>query len=201
MRNDAKELAADYEARAAIREAVFCNTAEGRRQVAAALALFPKGRYTRLYAALALGQIGDDRQAQKIVDQLNDDFPQDTLMQRYWIPSIRATIELVHGNAAKAIEFLQHASPYELARTGLWTRLRARAGLSGGWERIAAVEFQKLLDHPGIVLNSPLGALAHLEIARAYAMSGDTAKARACLPGSLRTVERRRSRYPYPERS
>ncbi len=180
MRNDAKEVAADYEARAAVREAEFGDGAETRRQAAAALALFPTGLYPRLSAALALAQIGDDRQAQKIVDRLNDDFPHDTLVQQYWIPSIRARIEVAHGDAANAIELVRAASPYDLSGGGnlLPAFVRGQAYLLARNGTAAVAEFQKLLDHPGIVMNSPLGARAHLEIGRAYAMAGDTTKAK-----------------------
>jgi serine/threonine protein kinase/tetratricopeptide (TPR) repeat protein len=180
MRNDAKEVAANYEAHAALREAEFGDAAETRRQAAAALALFPTGRYARLLSGTALAQIGDDRQVQTIVDRLNHDFPQDTLVQRYWIPSIRATFEVAHGNAAKAIELLQAASPYELSADGSLEPafVRGQAYLLARNGTAAVAEFQKLLDHPGIVMDSSLGALAHLELGRACALSGDTAKAK-----------------------
>jgi serine/threonine protein kinase/tetratricopeptide (TPR) repeat protein len=180
MRNDAKEVAAGYEAHAAVREAEFGDGAEARREAAAALALFPAGLYVRTSSGLALAQIGDDRQAQKIVDRLNDDFSKNTLVQRYWIPSIRTTIEVARGNAAKAIDLLQPASPYELSSDGylLPVFVHGQAYLLARNGTAAVAEFQKLLDHPGIVLNSPLGALAHLEIGRAYAMAGDATKAK-----------------------
>ncbi len=178
MRNDAKEVAASYEAYAALREAEFGEAAEARRQAAAAVARFPTGVYARTSSALALAQIGDDRQAQKIVDGLNHDFPHDTLMQQYWIPSIGATIEVAHRNPAKAIELLQATSPYELSGDLLPAFVRGQAYLLARNGTAAVAEFQKLLDHRGLVLASPLGALAHLEIGRAYAMAGDSTKAK-----------------------
>jgi serine/threonine protein kinase/Flp pilus assembly protein TadD len=180
IRNDAKEVAAGYKAHAALREAEFGETTEARRQAAAALALFPTGLSARLFSALALAQIGDERQVQEIVDGLNRDFPHDTLVQQYWIPSIGAAIEEAHGNAAKAIELLRAASPYELGSGGylLPAFVRGQAYLLARNGTAALAEFQKLLDHPGIVLSWPWGALAHLELGRAYAMAGDTATAK-----------------------
>jgi tetratricopeptide (TPR) repeat protein len=180
IRNDAKEVAASYEGYAAVREAEFGDQAQARRQATSALTLFPGGRTVRLWTALALAQIRDIRGAQKLVDRLNDDFPHDTLVQRYWLPTIRAAIELARGNPSKAIELLQAASPCELSGGGtlIPAFVRGRANLQARNGAVAAVEFRKLLDHPGIVLNRPFGVMAHLQLGRAYAMAGDTAKAK-----------------------
>ncbi|MGA8762109.1 MAG: protein kinase [Candidatus Sulfotelmatobacter sp.] len=183
MRNDAKEVAGNYEAYAAGREAEFGDAAQARQQAAAAVALFPTGQDVRIWSALALAQIGDDREAQKIVARLNDDFPHDTFLQQYWLPSIRATIEVSHGNPSKAIELLQVARPYELGGFGSAPLIPAfvcgQAFLQQKNGQAAAAEFQKVLDHSGIVLNWPFGALARLQLGRAYILAGDPAKARA----------------------
>jgi serine/threonine protein kinase/tetratricopeptide (TPR) repeat protein len=181
QRNDAKEVAAGYEANAALRDAEFGNLAEARQQASAALALFPDGQDVRLRAATAFAFTGDTSQAQRLADQLNTDFPLATLIQGYWLPTIRAIIELGHGNAAKALGLLQATSPYELGAGGrlLPAYVRGQAYLLAHNGTAAAAEFQKLLDHRGIVLNFVTGSLAHLQLGRAYAMAGDTAKAKS----------------------
>jgi len=181
MHNDAKEVAASYEANAAVREAQFGDVAEARHEAVAALQLFPAGHDVRLWAALALAEIGDAPQSQKLADRLNNDFPNDTLIQQYWLPSIRATVELAHANASKAIERMQATSSYEMGGTGALCPafVRGQAHLLARNGTGAVVEFQKLLDHPGIVGNWPFGALAHLEVGRAYAIVGDTPKSKA----------------------
>jgi len=179
-RNDATERAAFYQAITAAREADFGNVAQARQEAAAALGL-ASGRDVRVVAAVALSAAGDVGEAQKLVDKLNHDFPLDTMMQRYAIPAIRAQIELTRGDTAKAIELLQTAIPLELGGPGVMAPvyvrglayLRARDGAA------AAGEFQKMLDHRAMLGNSSGGALAHLGLARAYALSGNTIKARS----------------------
>jgi Tfp pilus assembly protein PilF/TolB-like protein len=181
MHNDAKEVAANYEASAAVREAEFGDKAQARQEATAALALFPEGQDVRLWAALALAQIGDAQQSQKLVDRLNNNFPNDTVVQGYWLPSIRAAVEVAHGNASKAVELLQAASSYELGGPSLLLPafVRGQAHLLARNGMAAAAEFQKILDHRGIVLNQPFGALAHLQLGRAHILTGDIASARA----------------------
>jgi eukaryotic-like serine/threonine-protein kinase len=180
LRNDASERAAFYMARTGFWEADMGRAAEARQRVTAALALFP-GRRARVVAARTLALTGDVAQAQKLVDKLDHDFPLDTLVQNYALPTIRAEISLTRGEANKAIEILQAASPYELGAVGtmapVYERglayLRARNGAA------AAVEFQRMLDHRAMLGNDVQAALAHLQLGRAYGMAGDTAKARA----------------------
>jgi serine/threonine protein kinase/Flp pilus assembly protein TadD len=181
QRNDAKEVAARYEANAALYEAVFGNLAEARQQAAAALGLFPDGRDVRLRAATAFALAGDISQAQRLADQINSDFPLATLVQGYTLPTIHAIIELGHGNTANALRLLQATSPYELGVGGrlLPAYVRGQAYLLAHNGPAAAAEFQKILDHKGVVLNSVTASLALLQIGRAYAISGDTAKAKA----------------------
>jgi eukaryotic-like serine/threonine-protein kinase len=184
-RNDAKETAAIWQVNAALREAEFGNSTEARNLAAAALALAP-GRDVQLLSAMVSSRVGDATPAAKVVDKLNEDFPVSTILQYYWLPTIRAEIELSRGNPVKAIELLQAASPYEMGAapqlnfaTMYPIYVRGQAYLLARQSKEAVAEFQKFLDHRGIVLNFPLGALARLGLGRAYALSGDTAKARS----------------------
>ncbi len=184
-RADAKETAALWQANAAVREAEFGNPSPARQSALAALALVP-GRDVKAVAALALARAGDAAQAQKLAESLNKDFPLSTIVQGYWLPAIRAATELNAKNAAKAVELLQPAAPFELGQSQPFTvgmlypaYLRGQAYLLARQGKEAAAEFQKIIDHAGIVLNSPLGALTRLGLARAYALQGDTVKARA----------------------
>jgi predicted Zn-dependent protease len=182
--NDAKETAAIWEVNQALREAEFGNATQARQFDSAALALAP-GRDVQLLAALALSRAGDAVSAQKFADKLNSDFPLSTVLQRYWLPTVQAEIELAHGSAARAIEVLRAASAYELGDPPQFqpgtlypVYVRGQAYLRAANGAAAAEEFQKIIDHRGIVLNFPLGTLAHLGLARAYALSGDSAKSR-----------------------
>ncbi len=184
-RADAKETAALWQANAGLREAEFGNMSSARQDAIAALALL-SGKDVRSVAALALARAGDAAQAQKLADRLNKDFPQDTIVQGYWLPATRAAIELNAKNATRAVELLKTAAPYELGQCepfqfGMMypAYLRGQAYLLAHHGKEAAAEFQKMIDHRGIVLNFPLGALAHLGLGRAYALEGDKAKARA----------------------
>jgi tRNA A-37 threonylcarbamoyl transferase component Bud32/tetratricopeptide (TPR) repeat protein len=182
---DAKETAALWQANAALREAEFGNASAARQNAMAALAE-ARGNDARSVAALALARAGDAGQAGKLANTLNIEFPQHTIVQRYWLPSIRAALEINGKRASKALETLQTAAPYELAQNepinlGMMcpVYLRGEAYLLARQGKEAAAEFQKMIDHRGILLNFPLGALAHLGLARAYALQGDSAKARA----------------------
>jgi len=184
--NDAKETAAIWAVNQALREAEFGNATQARQFASAALALAPLGRDVRLLAALALARAGDSVTAQKFVDKLNTNFPLSTILQHYWLPIVQAEIELAHGNPTRAIEVLHSASTYELGDPPQFqpgtlypVYVRGQAYLRAGNGRAAAEEFQKIIDHRGIVLNLPLGALAHVGLARAYAIAGDTAKSKA----------------------
>jgi len=181
---NAKETAALWQVNAALREAEFENDSPARQNALAALALTP-GKDVRRAAALALARAGDTAQAQKLAESLNKDFPQDTIVQGYWLPSIHAAIEINRKNSARAVEVLQSASQYELAQCQPFQLgmlypiyLRGQVYLLAHQGAQAAAEFQKIIDHRGIVLNFPLGALAHLGLGRAYSLSGDTSKAR-----------------------
>jgi predicted Zn-dependent protease len=143
-----------------------------------------RNRDVRAVAALALARAGDAAGAEKLATDLDKTFPLDTLAQRYWLPTIRAGVALERQDPNRAIELLQVASPIELgAQTNIITYLcpayvRGEAYLMLHDGNRAAAEFQKFIDHRGLVLNFPWGALARLGLARAYALQGDRAKAR-----------------------
>ncbi len=144
------------------------------------------GRTAKLFASLALARAGETTRAQAFAEELNKRFPSDTLIQKHWLPTIRGSIELAKKNPSGAVRALQGVS-YELSVgpprghiDALYpVYVRGQAYLMEGQGKEAAMEFQKFLDHRSIVLNSPLGALAHLGLGRAYVLQSDTAKARA----------------------
>jgi len=182
-----KEPAATYSALSGLREALFGNAEEARRRAELAMTR-SAGRDVQYGVALTLAYAGDDRRAQKLTDDLGKKFPDDTIVQFNYLPTLRAKLALSGGDASKAIESLRAATPYELGQTTsstyAWTALypvfvRGETYLATHQGSEAAIEFQKILDHRGIVVNGPIGALAHLQIGRAYAMQGDTAKAKA----------------------
>jgi len=179
-RAEEKENAAGNEAEAALREALCGNAAETRQRAFAALRL-STGRDVQLYAALALAFAGDAARAQALADDLAKRFPEDTVVQFNYLPTIHAQLALDRNEASKAIETLRAAAPYELGAVGgLYpVYVRGEAYLAAHRGREAAAEFQKILDQRGVVGNEPIGALAHLGLARAYSMQGDTAKARS----------------------
>jgi eukaryotic-like serine/threonine-protein kinase len=186
-----QERAALYQAGAAVRDAFFENASEAKRAAAAALAL-SKGRDVEYGAALALALSGDSSRSEALATDLERRFPEDTSVRFSYLPTIRALSSLHHGEPAKAIELLQIAVPFELAVPGsggsegylflgalspIYVRGEAYLAAHRGAE--AAAEFQKILDHRGIVISDPIGALAHLQLGRAFALSGDNTKAKA----------------------
>jgi len=185
VRADSKETAALWQANAAVREAEFGNAGAAKQDVNAALALVP-GRDVKVLSALTLARAGDIVRAKAMVEQLEKSDPLNTVLKIYWMPTLNAAIELQSGNPAQAIVSLEAAAPYEFGApsplqegTMYPAYLRGEAYLVAHNGSAAASEFQKFLDHPGLVINFPLGALAHLGLARAYAMAGDGAKAKA----------------------
>jgi eukaryotic-like serine/threonine-protein kinase len=177
-RVEEKEGVADWEADAAMREALFGNAAEARQRASAALAL-SRGRDAQYVAALALATAGNAARAQALADDFSKRFPEDTIVRFNYLPTLQAQLALRRNDDSNAIEALQAAVPYELGLSGgLYPiYVRGEGYLAAHQGNEAAAEFQKILDHRGIVLNSPIGALAHLQIGRAYAMQGDAAKA------------------------
>ena len=179
---DSPENEASWKLNEALREAEVGNSAEARRLAGEALAL-NAGKDITTRAALVLARSGDTVLAQALVDKLDSEFPVDTIMQHYSLPTIRAAIELLRHNPQKAVEDLQVAMPYELGTPSSFGNLypaylRGEAYLMAGQGQQATTEFQKLIDHPGVVLNFVTGALAHLQKARAQVMSGDKEAAR-----------------------
>ena len=185
-RAEEKEVAARYHVVASLRESLFGNAVEAQKYAQAALAL-STGRDIEFGAALTLARTGDGARAQALADDLGKRFPQHTIVQINYLPTLRAQLALVRKDPSRAIEILQTAVPYELGEslgeditTNMYPAfVRGEAYLAAQKGSEAASEFQKILDHRGIVLNSPLGATARLKIARAYAMQGDRAKANA----------------------
>jgi predicted Zn-dependent protease len=187
QQNDAIESAADYEAAAALREVESGNREQARAIANAALKLAPN-RDVRATAALALARAGDTVAAKSLATELDKTFPLDTLVQRYWLPTIRAAIALERKDPNRAIELLEVASPIELQFSPAIlcpAYLRAESYLMLGDGSRAAAEFQKFIDHRGLVGNFPWGALARLGLARAYALQGETVKAQAAYQNFL----------------
>ena len=186
LRSGENESAAQWKLGAAIREAEFGDPERARREAASALAL-SANHDSEILAALAFARAGDLPHAEKLANELAARYPLDTLVINYWLPVIRASLEIGRRNPSRALETLNAATPYELASPGTWPglgaplypmylRAEARLGLHQGNE--AAGEFQKFLDHRGLMRACPLGPLAHLGLARAYALQGDTGHAR-----------------------
>jgi eukaryotic-like serine/threonine-protein kinase len=182
---DSREAAALWQANAALREAEFGNSSAAKQTCEAAMALAP-GKDVTTLSALAFARIGDAAAAEKKLQELAKKYPLDTELKFYWIPTIKAAIAINRHNASEAIEILHAAEPYELGLppqlqvgTMYPVYVRGEAYLATHRGNEAAAEFQRILDHRGIVLNFPLGALAHLGIGRAYALRGNTTKARA----------------------
>jgi tetratricopeptide (TPR) repeat protein/predicted Ser/Thr protein kinase len=185
--NDQQETAGEWQMNAALREAEFGNDARARQEIEAVLAK-SRSREMQILGALGLARAGDSTQAEQMADDLAKRFPSDTAVNRYWLPTIRGAIEINRRSPAKAIEILVSSIPYELGNPlpqveigaylyPVYVRGQAYLLLRNGEK--AAGEFQNYLSHPGIAINCPLGALARLQLGRAYALTGDTAKARA----------------------
>jgi predicted Zn-dependent protease len=149
---------------------------------------FSAGRDVHYGAALTLAYVGDDKRAKTLIEGLRKRFPDDTLVRFNYLPTLQAKSALSRGNVSEALESLRSTTPYELGVTAAspngWTAMypvyvHGETYLSAHQAGEAAAEFQKIIDHRGLVVNDPIGALARLQIARAYAMQGDTAKAKA----------------------
>jgi tetratricopeptide (TPR) repeat protein len=181
------ETAAIYEAAEAVCEAHFGNWPVAKRRAEAALQL-AKGRDVEYAAAFSLALSGDSAGSQSLVAQLEKRFPEDTCVQFEYLPTLRALAALARHAPKEAIELLQRAIPYDFAlpHTGFFAKfgglypayVRGEAFLAAGRGQDAAAEFQKILDHRGLVAADPIGALAHLQLGRAYIASGDSIKAK-----------------------
>jgi len=180
------EPAAMYIALSALREALLSNAGEARRRATLALAR-STGRDVTYGSALALACAADDSRARTLIDDLNKRFPQDTIVQFNYLPTLRARLAVNRGSFSEAIENLRAAEPYQLGQTTAsvygWNALypvfvRGEAYLAAHEGNEAAAEFQTILDHRGIVLSSPIGALAHLGLGRARVLQRDIVNAR-----------------------
>jgi eukaryotic-like serine/threonine-protein kinase len=162
------ERAAGYEAAAAFREALFGNAAEARKRAGEALDLSNSADVESL-SALALFIAGDAVRANTLADDLDNRFPEHTIVQSYYLPTLRAELALSKSEPSRAIEVLQAAAPYELSSSGALypVYVRGESYLAAHRGKEAAVEFQKIL------VNAPIGSLAHLGLGRAYALAGD----------------------------
>ncbi len=183
LRAGSQEAAALWQLDGALHDTELGDPQRGRQQALEALAS-GSSKNTQSVAALVLARSGDRKRAELLADDLSKQYPSDTLVNNYWIPSVRAAIALDEKNPGAALEALQPAAPYDLASPlpGIAflypVYLRGLAYLQAGEGKLAAVEFQKILDHRGIILNFPTAALAHLQLARAKAMAGDKDGAR-----------------------
>jgi tetratricopeptide (TPR) repeat protein len=187
LQRGSREPAAVFEARATLWEAFFENSTDAKRTATAPLAL-AANREVNYGAALALALSGDSTQAEKLANGLEKSYPEDTSVRFSYLPVIHAVVGLRHGEPLRAIDALQASVPYELgsprsSQTAFFGSLypvffRGEALLAGHKSAEAAIEFQKVLNHRGIMIGDPVFALAHVGLARAYALSGESAKAR-----------------------
>src|ERR1700722_1008441 len=185
IRADSKETAAIWQANAAIEQGAFRNATEARQSGAEALTLVPTSQGVEAEAALAFAMAGDTARAESLAQDLGKRFPLDTQVQALWLPAIQGQVALDNGNPASALHFLQAAaSPLELGQIPFVanisclypTYLRGEAYLAAGQGAAAGAEFQKILDHSGIVWNCWTGALARLGVARANALQSRAAE-------------------------
>src|SRR5580658_7721207 len=184
-RTNEKETAAEYLGHSAVREALVGNM-DAAKQDAKAAMLRSDSRQGNAFSAIALALAGDSSQAARQSDDLRKKFPADTIVQSDYLPMIRGAAALRGGDASRAIGALAAAEPYELGQTNTSftfalypVYLRGGAYLAAKQGAGAQGEFQKILDHYGAVGNQPIGALAHLGLARAYVLIGDIAKAKS----------------------
>jgi len=185
LRADSKESGAIWQENAALREAAFGNAAEARQSAAEGLKLTPASQAVGVEAALAYALAGDTARAESLAQDLNQRFPLDTQMQSLWLPAIRARLALNRQNPTEALQHLQAAAgPIEFGQISLLANLsclyptyvRGEGYLAAGQGSAAAAEFQKILDHSGMVWNCWTGALAHLGVARANALQSKTSQ-------------------------
>jgi eukaryotic-like serine/threonine-protein kinase len=182
IRADSKENGSVWQANAALQQAAYGNATEARSSAAEALKLVPASQGVEVEAALALAMAGDTARAESLAQDLEKRFPLDTQMQSLWLPAIQAQLALERKNPIPALNALQAASSIELGQIQFVNNIsclyhvyvRGEAYLAAGQGNAAAAEFQKILDHSGIVWNCWTGALAHLGVARANALESRT---------------------------
>jgi eukaryotic-like serine/threonine-protein kinase len=184
IRADSKESGAIWQANAALEQAAYGNSTEARQLAADALKLVPTSQGVESEAALAFAMAGDTARAEPLAQDLGKRFPLDTQIQSLWLPAIQAQSALDKKNPALALNALQAASTVEWGQINFAinisclypTYVRGEAYLAAGQGNAAAAEFQKILDHSGIVWNCWTGALAHLGVARANALQSRTSQ-------------------------
>jgi eukaryotic-like serine/threonine-protein kinase len=180
--NGDNETAAQYYLDSALNEAEVGNVDAARRNVDAGLAL-ATNRDIQLEAALALSRTGEVNRTRALTEGLRKQYPSDTVLSSLWLPTIEASLELQQGNQDRALDLLQPVAPYERS-TGIWgavmypAYLRGQGYLLAHDPKQAAVEFQKIVDQRGLVVNRMVGAVARLGLGRAYALAGDQKQAR-----------------------
>jgi hypothetical protein len=137
---------------------------------------------------VTLAFIGETRRASALADGLSHEFPEDTFVQSCYLPTIRGALALKSGDSARALHELGPAAPYELGVAGglLSIYIRGLAYLQAGDGSHATIEFKKIIDHPGVVLNAPIGSLALLQLGRAHVLSGQSSVAKTEYQGFLR---------------
>jgi serine/threonine protein kinase/Tfp pilus assembly protein PilF len=184
IRADSKETGAIWQEIAAQREAAFGNATDAKQEAAQGLKLYPTSQSVEVEAALTFAMAGDTTRAESLAQDLNKRFPLDTQMQSLWLPAIQAQLALDKKNPAPALNALQTAATIELGEIQFLnslsclhpTYIRGEAYLAAGHGKEGAAEFQKILDHSGIVWNCWTGALAHLGVARANALQARTSQ-------------------------
>lgn len=177
----ANEAAALWQLAGALHEAELGDVQRARQDAGAALAASP-GKNVRILAALVLARSGDRKRAGTLADELVKQYPSDTIVNDYWVPTIRAAAALDEKDPAAALEALRVTAPYETGSPSPGIAfypvyLQGLAYLQQGQGQQAAAEFRKMLSYRGVILNIPIAALAHLQLARAQAMSGNNAAA------------------------
>ena len=219
IRTDSKETGAFGRQIAALQQAAYGNTTEARQSATEALKLAPTSQGGEVEAVLAFAMAGDTARAESMAQDLGKRFPLNTQMQSLWLPAIQAQLALDRKNPASALGIPQAGSPLEFGLVDFALPIsclypvyvRGEAYLAAGQGNAAAAEFQKILDHSGIVWNCWTGALAHLGVARANALRVENLAGSGCRcgprPSARRlqrfphALERRRPRHPHPERS
>jgi len=184
IRAESKENGAIWQANAALEQAAYGNTTESQQSAADALKLAPMSQGVEVEAALAFAMAGDTGRAESLARDLGRRFPLDTQMQSLWLPPIQAQLALDKKNPTAALNALQAATSIELGQIAFVNNLsclysvyvRGQAYLTAGQGSAAAAEFQKILDHSGIVWNCWTGALARLGVARANALQSRTSQ-------------------------
>jgi tetratricopeptide (TPR) repeat protein len=184
--NNLKETAAGWQMNEALREAEFGNASRAHKESISALSM-ASTRDVQILAALVFARAGDSTRAQRLADEVQERFPKDSIIGHYWLPTVRASIEINRGHPDKAIEFLDQAARYEMGDNSYFefgiflypAYVRGQAYLLLHRDAEAAAEFQKFLAHPTMVANNPLFVLAHLGLARAYTLQGNPERSRS----------------------